>query len=449
MNPIRITKLITAFILVILLTGAVVPAARAFDPRSGDTIVIAKGEVVEDDLYLTASSVTINGIVKGDVIAFGATIILGSSGVIEGDFMGAGQTVRVDGEVGDDARLAGYSVVVAGKIGDDLVSAGFHVETGPESQIGGSAVMAGAQALLDGNIAEDVLAGAEGIELRGEFGGDVKVSVGGGEQDVNLSPGMFMPNMPPVPNVGSGLKLAPGAKVSGKLEYTAPRQFSVPAEIASGGVTFIPEPVEEQAAAKAPPTPADRAFDWILGRLRSYFTLLFAGLLLLWLLPGFARHLTETIQTRALPSLGWGFITYFAFFFIVIVVVVVAIILVAILGVVTLGQLAGTTVGIGLLLLTALVLGFSLITAYLAQVAVSLLGGRLILNRIKPDLAESRIWPLALGLLIFVPLAGIPFLGWLVNALAVLLGLGALWLLVYKQPAPPAAQPVETIPPAS
>jgi len=46
-------------------------AARAFDGRSGEKVVIEAGEVIEDDLYVTANEFVLDGTVKGDLIAFG------------------------------------------------------------------------------------------------------------------------------------------------------------------------------------------------------------------------------------------------------------------------------------------------------------------------------------------------------------------------------------------
>jgi protein-S-isoprenylcysteine O-methyltransferase Ste14 len=83
-----------------------------------------------------------------------------------------------------------------------------------------------------------------------------------------------------------------------------------------------------------------------------------------------------------------------------------------------------------------LVFFFSIAVTYVTKVVVSFLGGRLILAGLKPDWAEGRIWPLVVGVILFVIVTAIPILGWLVNLAVVLLGLGALWLLgrdIYQQ----------------
>ena len=56
------------------------------------------------------------------------------------------------------------------------------------------------------------------------------------------------------------------------------------------------------------------------------------------------------------------------------------------------------------------------------------MGGKLILAKVKPELAEHRVWPLVIGVVIFAFLAALPWFGGLVSLFAVLFGLGALWL---------------------
>jgi hypothetical protein len=114
-----------------------------------------------------------------------------------------------------------------------------------------------------------------------------------------------------------------------------------------------------------------------------------------------------------------------------------------ILGLITLDSLASTTTWTGILGMALLVFFFSIAWGYVAKVIVSFLGGRLILARLKPDWAEGRAWPLVVGIVLFVIITAIPILGWLINLVVVLLGLGALWLLgrdVYQQK---RAAPVE------
>jgi hypothetical protein len=52
----------------------------------------------------------------------------------------------------------------------------------------------------------------------------------------------------------------------------------------------------------------------------------------------------------------------------------------------------------------------------------------MIFNRLNPALAEHRVWPLVLGVIIVTLLIALPLVGWLFGLIVMFLGLGALWL---------------------
>src|SRR4030065_1178885 len=86
-------KILSSLLLVtMLLTLSAVPVL-AFDARSGDTVTIDSGEVVDDDLYLAGSNIIIDGTVNGDVFA-------------------VGQTVAINGKVNGAVTLAAQSVII-------------------------------------------------------------------------------------------------------------------------------------------------------------------------------------------------------------------------------------------------------------------------------------------------------------------------------------------------
>ena len=104
-------------------------------------------------------------------------------------------------------------------------------------------------------------------------------------------------------------------------------------------------------------------------------------------------------------------------------------------GVLTLGGLLGTMIWLGILALFALILGFVLVTSFVAKIVFGQALGKWILARLNSPLAEHRIWPMVIGVIITVAVIAllsfplIPgFLGGLLNFAIVLFGLGALWL---------------------
>jgi cytoskeletal protein CcmA (bactofilin family) len=436
----RFRKWIGLIGLICLFLFTFAPTALAFEFREGDTVVIGAGEVVEDDLYVGAGTFTLDGTIKGDLIVFGGTIEI--NGTVEGDLISAGQTVTVRGTVADDARIAGQVLTLdsEAQVGDDVMAAGFSIEGKKGSSVGGDFIYGGYQALLAGDVAQDLTVGVGGLQLSGSIGGDVKAEVG--EATEGPSPMFFMPGVPAMPSVPMGLNVDEGARIGGKLDYTSAGEWSIPAGVVAGAITrHEPEiEVEEEVVV----SPARRVADWFLRHLRRLITLLLVGLLIVWVVPGWTRRVAGALQAKPLPSLGWGVVSIAVFILALLVILIATIIVAVILGTITLGGLAGTTASTGILIMALLVFFFSIAVTYITKVVVSFLGGRLILARLKPDWAEGRIWPLVVGVVLFIIITAIPILGGLVNLVVVLLGLGALWLLgrdVYRQR---RAVPVET-----
>ncbi len=139
--------------------------------------------------------------------------------------------------------------------------------------------------------------------------------------------------------------------MSGKVLRTEPR-------------TNVSAPRQETAAQKIT--------RWGLNFIRNSVTLILIGLLLLWLFPIFMRGLSDQLQTKPLPSLGWGAVAWAAFFFALLLIVVVTAIAGLLFGVLSLGQLTGTVIGLGFLTVLGLIVGFVLVTTFVAKVVFGL-----------------------------------------------------------------------------
>ncbi len=420
-------KIISIFTLLALMVLTLVTPAQAFDGRSGDNVVIKADETIEDDVYVTANNFTLEGTVKGDLVVFGTTITI--NGTVEGDLIAAGQSVTINGKVTDDARIAGAALKL-GKtaiIGDDVIAGGASVEAENGSVVEGELVVGAGQALLDGQVTGDVLAGTGSLELNGEFGGDIKAEVGDPDEG-GLPPSIYMPQADiDFPSVKPGFNVGGNAKIAGNLEYTQSKDIKIPAGAVSGK-TIRTEPVIDSNKVVVQPTPAEKAMTWTFDLLRTIVTWIIFGLLLGWLAPTFIKTLMEKVQTQPAASLGWGVLTYAAFFFAILVILVAMIAGGILFGVLTLGGMVGTIIVVGILAIFTLIVSFVLVTVFLTKIVIAWLGGKLILARIKPELAEHKVWPLVVGVIIVALLAALPFVGWLFKILAMFLGLGALWI---------------------
>ncbi len=424
-------KLVALVILALLLLGLSTPA-RAFTPMAGETVVIEEDQVIEDDLYVSANTFVLKGTVKGDLIAVGSLVRIAPTGVVTGDLMAAGQGVVVEGRVEDDARLAGMTVVVSGQVSDDLVAAGYSVETQSSGQVGGDTVVFAGQLSLGGQVAGNVEANAAAVAISGEVGGNVRASVGGAEDRPSFSPFQFMPSVPDMPQpvtVPAGLTFGSGARVAGNLTYTAPVEMPPPPGVVTGQVSYNAPPPSEEEPAEPVETPASRALNWFLNWLRTLATLLITGLLLAYGAPGFLLDSVDVFKQKPLLSFLWGMVTIFGFGVAFFLLVTLVLVLVVILGVLTLGDLVTAVVMAGIWLAFGLVLAYKLLAAYVAKIVVCAWFGLWALGSLKPGLAENRLWPVALGVVVFSLLWSIPYLGGIVNLLVILFGLGALFQL--------------------
>lgn len=416
----------------ILLTLSAVTPAAAAETRQGSHIVIAADEVVADDLYVMADTFTLDGTVEGDLVVLASLITI--NGTVEGDLMATAQTIIIDGQVADDARLAAAVIFLGpqARIGDDLMNGCSSLEARPGSIIAGDLMNASSQALLAGEVGDDVVIGANGLEVRGTIGGDLTAEVGEASSEYTFFPSM--PNLGvTVPSVRPGLTLDPEARIAGNLTYTQSADLAIPSGVVSGAVTRREPVIEQPQSGRFPietrrPTTAEKIGDWFLSLLRRSATLLLVGLLLAWLAPRLVPDLGRKIETRPLPSLGWGVVAWAAFWFALLVVLFAALFLTFFFATLTLGGLAAAAAILGLLLLIEMVIAFVLVTSWLTFVTIGTLIGRLILNALKPGLGEHRLWPLLLGVVLIAIVTEAPFIGWLIGLLVVLFGLGALWL---------------------
>lgn len=433
----RTYKFFSMFTLLILLTLTFAAPAHAFDGRSGDQVVINAGDVINDDLYVGANQLVMDGTVNGDVLAGGQMITI--NGTVNGDVMAAGQTVIINGTVTGSVRASGAALFFGekAKVGGDIVGAGYSLEVRKGSVISRDVLFGGGQILLAGDVNRNVTVGTAALEISGNIGGNVKADVGEANQgQAGPPPSTFIgQSTVPVPLVSPGLKIDPSAKITGNLEYTQTKELTFPGGAVAGKVTRA-APAPDRSRPVMQETAGQKVGAWALNLVRSLVTLILIGLLLLWLFPVFFKSLSEKLQSKPWPSLAWGVIAYAAFFFALLLILFVMILGAIIFGVLTLGGLSGTIVWLGILTLLAFIVGFVLATSFVAKIVFGATVGKWILARANSSAAEHKFWPMVIGVAVTVtviallsfPLIPTGFLGGLLNFAVVLFGLGALWL---------------------
>ncbi len=392
----------------------VVLAARplyATDFRGGDTITIGENEVIDDDLFISGDVVTVNGTVKGNLFASGGAITI--NGHVEGSLFGAGRTLLLNGQVDGSAYVGGYALALGdgAQIGRNLNFGGFSLTTEGGSAIGRSLYGGGYQFLLNGAIENDVAVGSGALELNGTVGGDVRGSVGSPGEG---TPAIYMPEFEgAVTAVEPGLRVSEGAKIGGNLTI---------------------EQMAASSQAEAAPfySPANLQLRWAIG---EALALLIIGLLFLYMRPTFLQRSGDAVQHDLFASLGIGSLIIF----IAVVAVPVALGLLVALAVIggwlTLGNLVGDIVGLGLVTLLFAIGLFFFTAGMITKIVVAYTGGRLLVGRLvngdEPMRGGSAIFALVLGVIIYIGLRSIQFgIGSIVGLLVTMVGLGALYLVI-------------------
>jgi hypothetical protein len=271
--------------------------------------------------------------------------------------------------------------------------------------VAGDARVASGQVRIEGRVGEDVAIGAgqATVASGAQIGGDLIFGTGRMQQDGAVAGSVL----------GSTGNYTQGGSVGGSERVNIQQ----------------PEQARE-------PTLADRAVDV----LRRYVSILAIGALLLWLLPRVLRGAADAARERTLLSLGVGLLGFVAVIVALVLLILVTVLVAIVLALAGLGSLTGLTVFGGLLVAAILVFLLVLAVAFVAPATVGLALGRLLL-RGEDRSYLSRLGALAVGVLVVVLVAAIPLLGGFLEALVVLLGLGAL-LLVARPSRRRIAEPV-------
>lgn len=416
------------------------------------------GDVVDDDLVLTATTVSMNGTVNGSLIAAGQTITV--SGTVKSDAILAGQTVIIsEGAVIEGNLFAGGStVILRGKvlgslfggagtltlaekasIGRNVYVGVYQLETLSGSKVGKDINAGGYQYILSGESRNLSLAGVA-VELNGVVSGDATLYLGNTDQS-NFMPDTYGDVRLPT-RLPAGLRIASGAKVAGKLTYTSAVDQSGNIQAApQGGIVFkTPVPYErERTAPQSYPWNPVSSFGaglWVWDLLRNLVTILILGGLVMWLLPRLFQRGVDQLSQHPIGSIGIGFLAL-VLSFIAIPTAILVIVLVGLLfGVTTLFDLAGIWVSIGFTALGAACLAFVIVLTWAGKLLLSFIIGKWLFSKMLPN-STGRVWPFVTGAVIFALLAAIPIFGFLFSFVAALAGLGVMWY-VLRRPAAPA-----------
>lgn len=257
---------------------AVAPGiAGAAQLGAGGSVTIPQGERIDDDLYVTGGTVTVDGEVRRDLFVGAGTVVL--NGRVEGDLVASGGTVRVNGPVGGSLRAVAGTVEVQAPVGWDVAALGVGTLT-----VASTATVAHDVAIVQAGTV--TIAGTVRGAVRGSAGTLIVAGRVDGDVDVTAR----------------NVEIRDGAAIRGALRYRSPR----PAQIAAGASIAGPIEHTPSGGEGGPQTVVERVWSWLRTVLLRLSWALVAGTLLILLLPRPVAGASDALRSAPLASVLWG-----------------------------------------------------------------------------------------------------------------------------------------------
>lgn len=367
----------------------------------GDSI--PAGVVVNHDVLLLGSKVSIDGVVNGNTFILGNQVVI--NGSVNGSLVMLAQNAAIGGQISQAVYAAALTLDLpeTAALSRDLYALTVSLTSKPASSIERHLFALGLDAGLNGRIGGDLHTVIGPIQL---YNGAVRLL---GFEELTLQLHFDVPPAPPAPSSGT----APGSayKVSLRFKFQDP----------------LP------------------AFDWgawAIDILRSWGTLFGLGLLVMWRARSWLEESGAPLRARPGRTLGLGLLVLA----ISLNLFLVALMLVAVV----------FAIGLGLNAIDLWPLSIALWVIVYAHIAVALTllvlfvlyGTKILVSyHFVAWLIGRTTWPrttwmavliLLIGTLFYSLLRSVPYVGWVVGLLVIALGMGSAWRAF--RDAPPRAQ---------
>lgn len=348
---------------------------------------IETGQVVNNDVFLSGQQPALDGIVNGDVFIVGSEVAI--TGEVNGSVFILSETFRLSGKISGNLFVAAVdmSQTSESQIDRNLYALTLSLITEPESNIGRDMKTVAMSARLQGEITGNTIAIIGPWEIFKIFRDFFNQNIIG-----------FNLNQSTVTQLNSG-----NAQVRSGMPYLASIRM---------------QPSEE-------PSILD---EYVLPTLKSLLYFVVVGGLVLLVFPTQFKGWAEKIQKEPLASVGHGILVLINGY--LIPIIGLSLIIGLLLGLIfaSLPSIGWIIFWLGMGILITLFTVFQIAVTYISKAIVAYLLGYLILSKLVPGIVKYSILPLLLGLVIYVLLASIPYLGFVIGLATTLFGLGAIWL---------------------
>lgn len=348
------------------------------------SVVISKSETVDDDLFIGAETITVDGNVLGSVFAGSGRYV--QTGTIKGDLVLGTGNAMITGAVSGDVYIGAGDVMLSKlMVGGNIIGGAGNLTIDKESKIGGSLIAGSGNLKNAASIGRNLMVGAGTVYLDSKVGKEARV--GGGE-----------------------IVIGPNTNIIGNLTYALGEE--------TDNLTQDPKAVIGGTTTRyTPPVDARRDMDkfrqdfgkfsiaahrgWLI---ISFLGSLLLGFLLLRLFPKTGLGLSQTLEHSPIRSLGIGFL---------IVIFALPVMLVMAISVIGL-----PIVGLMIPVFAVCLIVAKLVTSYAL--------GRFVARQFNWN--KTGIYATYfVGLAIFYLLRSLPGIGWVAYMLFTWVGLGAIW----------------------
>lgn len=394
-------KMPVILIAVFLLATSLTTPAHAQEIYLGDSI--PEGTTLEQDVILFGSSVTIDGNINGNVFILANQAEV--NGMVDGSIVLIAQNAVISGTVSGAVYAAALTIDLAthSELSRDLYAVTVSITSGMDSLIGRDLYAIGFDSGMNGQVGRNLHTTIGPIQL---YNGLMTLL---GFEELTLNLHIEVP--PPTPPAGAG---------SGSLQLVSLRMVPLPAQ----------KPV-------APETGFDWR-KWALDLARDFGLLLVLGLLALWLTIPTLRKAGEPLRAQPLRTFAIGLWMLVVAVNLLIFALLLTILVFGIgLGLNFLGlwffSLLFWVVTYSILFTTVAALWFFIV--YGAKILALYTITRWVVDHITP---KQAFWVNALaflvGLLLYVLLRSIPYVGWVFGLIVTSAGIGSAWLTWRQRP---------------
>lgn len=361
-------------------------AANAMTFRSGNTISVGKNEVIDGSLFAAGANLSIDGKINGDLICAGQSINV--NGEVAGDVICAGQSININGKVGGSVRTAGNSLNLSGEVARNLMFAGASVNTTASSTVRWEMLIGTAAANLKGSVGRDLVGAGANVNLGGSIGRDVTLKLDSKNSNQ------------------ANLNLEDTALIGGKLTYTDWKDANISKKAVVRGEVKRLEPQLSSTEGKR----GRSSGAWFMSVIYKILSALVIGLVLLMLWSEEVKKILTNLATKTQSAFGWGLVV------LLITPPLCLLLLITLIG-------APLAIIIGTLWLIAICLSKILVAVFI---------GQKLLERFWQERKESLYTALIVGVIVSYLVFSIPVIGWLVALLAIIWGLGSVYLYFKK-----------------